>query len=115
MDLPATKFEWKDKSDNFYKVEEMETRHLFFTVRMLWNHSVPDDFKLYPYKQYSFSAFYSKDYVREAIRCMLHELSTRNNIMPKWENDLDYMARVLRDRFESKIQQPGQNLIPRID
>jgi hypothetical protein len=35
----AGAFMWKDDDDVFHDPERMETRHIFFTLRMIWNHS----------------------------------------------------------------------------
>lgn len=83
-------WKWKDSKGNFYEPKNMETRHLFFTLRMIWNHSM--DIKLEPYKKYVFSSFYTAEYMRDALFNIGTELFTRTDINPTWQNDLDKMT-----------------------
>ena len=88
MTLPSTKppsevkapFLWRTRGGAFVTPADMETRHLYFTVRMIWNHSVPDQYKLKPYTRYTFCSFYVSGYMSEAIKNMLVELSTRQDL-----------------------------------
>jgi len=75
-------FEWRDQKGVFHKVEDMETRHLYYTLRMIWNHSVPEEMKLKPYKRYQFDCFYTPQYIAIAVRKMMRELIKRTDITP---------------------------------
>ena len=85
------KFEWKDRNNNFYCVEDMATRHLFFTLRMIWNHTMPEEAKLKPYNKYKFGEFYTEAYLMDAIINIYYELIKRPDIMPAWRADLEHM------------------------
>ena len=74
------KFQWKDRNDVFHYPCDMETRHIFYTLKMIWNHSVPENMKLKPYKKYRFSPFYTAKYMKVAVKCLIAELKTRNDI-----------------------------------
>ena len=85
-------FEWRDQKGVFHKVTEMETRHLFFTLRMVWNHSAPDDLKIEPFKRYRFGDFYTPEYIVAAVRSISLELGTREDLTPYFRKNLTFMA-----------------------
>lgn len=88
----ARKFRWRTQKDEWLLPSEMETRHLFYTLRMIFNHSVPDNLALKPYKPYWFDpVIYNKKYITEAIRNLAYELATRDDIKEAWNNDLMYI------------------------
>lgn len=97
LDTPApTKvvptFRWRDTHGEFHDPTCMATRHLFFTLRMIWNHSMPASAQLHPFKAYTFGPFYSRKYMLEAVRALAVELSTRKDIAPAWQAQLDHMV-----------------------
>lgn len=75
-------FIWKTKDDRRYKVKDMETRHLFNTIRMIWNHKMPADAALGSFIRYEFGSFYTNEYLELAIKKMLPELILRNDNKP---------------------------------
>lgn len=79
-DYEITPFQWRDRSGKFYPPAEMETRHLFYTLKMIWNHSVPEHMKLKPYKRYTFNSFYTNEYMTKAVKALTAELKIRENI-----------------------------------
>ena len=78
--LPKTEFKWRTKNGKFITPSEMTTSHLFFTLRMIWNHTMPEDAKLRPYTHYSFGVRYPREYMIDAIRALTIELAARNDI-----------------------------------
>lgn len=89
MNEIAKKFKWRTQQNEWLLPSEMETRHLYYTLRMIYNHSMPSDVRLYPYKQYRFDPnIYTKEYITEAIRNLSYELATRNDIKEEWNLDL---------------------------
>jgi len=91
-------FRWRDKSGSFHNPSEMETRHLFYILRMIWNHSMPENLRIVPYIAYKFIDFYSVEYMSNAVKAIGEELLTRNDINPKWRNEIDFMASHFIDR-----------------
>jgi hypothetical protein len=75
-------FMWRDRQGTFHKPENMTTQHVFFTLRMIWNHSAPLGMRIKPYKQYNFGSFYTKDYMITAVYALAEELSTRTDLQP---------------------------------
>lgn len=87
--LPA-KFLWRDQTGQAWPPELMETRHLFYSLRMIWNHRMPEDAKLQPYKRYALNR--SDSYLKDAILALSKELSTRKDITEEWAADLQHMV-----------------------
>ena len=88
-----THFMWKDSKEIFYRPEDMKTKHIFFTLRMIWNHAVPKDMQILPYKKYSFGSFYTKEYIKRAIKDLLSELSKRDDLTPYFKKCLTLMLK----------------------
>ncbi len=70
----------------------METRHLFFTVCMVWNHHMPEELRTHNYQKYVFSNFYSERYLKTSISIMLPLLPKRNDLEPYQKRVLLKMA-----------------------
>ena len=75
-------FAWRDRRGVFYLPSEMVTRHLFLTLRMIWNHVMPDSARFHPYACYKFTPFYTEQYFKRAIVALANELSTRTDLAP---------------------------------
>ena len=57
----------------------MDTSHLFNTLKMIWNNSVPAPYRVGTnIRLYHFGAFYTDDYMRAAIYALGHELTGRS-------------------------------------
>jgi hypothetical protein len=99
--IPARRFAWRTRDGQHIDVSRMETRHLFYTLRMIWNHTMPKDAKLKPYRSYAFSSFYTEQYLKEAIRHIFHELTGRKDISKRFVKELEIMAKyVLKYKLE---------------
>ena len=90
----ARGFKWRDRRGRHHPIQNMETRHLFYVVRMIWNHTVP--MKLQPYRKYIFNDFYTREYMINSIKHMLPELCERDDIKEDWALDLRAMLTYLR-------------------
>lgn len=74
-------FEWRDKCNEYHSPCDMSTSHIFFTLRMIWNHSVPEHMQLRPFIRYTFdTSTYTRGYIRKAIRALLFELIQREDL-----------------------------------
>lgn len=87
---PTEPFRWRDGSGNLHAPSTMATRHLFFTLRMIWNHAMPEAARL-PGNLYTFSSYYKPDYMKDAIRALTTELATREDMQPDWKDQLTFM------------------------
>lgn len=88
-------WKWRDRQGYFHEVFDMKTSHLFFTLRMIWNHTMPEDVKLKPYRCYNFSAYYTNKYMKEAIFNIGAELFKRTDLSQTQLAELQYMAQVV--------------------
>ncbi len=71
---------WLTHDKGSIKPKEMATTHLFNTIKMIWNHTVPEDMKLKPYKKYKIDTrVYTHSYISQILRLLLQELSTRSD------------------------------------
>lgn len=86
-------FKWRDRKGGYHYPADMETHHLFHTIRMIWNHNMP--MKLKPYKKYTFSETYTPQYLEKALRAMVPELAKRSDIENAFRSDLLVMKRWL--------------------
>lgn len=93
--VPAEIFKWKDQFDVFKTPQEMDTHHLYFTLRMIWNHSVPIDMRMLPYQPYKFGKFYTAEYMAEAVKHLFLELKTRKDMKPEWIKGIVHIRRCM--------------------
>lgn len=100
-------FKWRTQQDEFLLPKNMGTRHLYHTLRMIYNHTVPAVDRIPPFKHYSFGPFYTTEYIREAVYHLGIELSTRD-IRLDWYNNLIKMF--LRSKLDqSKLENRSGN------
>lgn len=88
---PAQRWRWKAADGSEWFPEKMVTRHLFFTVRMIWNHSVPPHMRTGPHRRHEFGPFYTQQYMQTAAKLMIPELLKRQDITPAWQRDIDFI------------------------
>lgn len=96
VEISEDNFVWKTKDSGvFLRPEDMETRHLFFTIRMIYNNTVPEEYRHPPVRLYKFGAFYTTEYMAMAVRALLEELSTRDDITPYFKRSLLFIRKNL--------------------
>ena len=99
-------FQWMDKYYVQHYPKDMATHHLFYTLRMIWNHTVPEDMKIKPYKHYRLDPnAYNKEYLITAIRALGEELARRNDTelyMPQLNKMMEFMKN--KTEFMEKIK-----------
>lgn len=78
----TVQFRWRSRKGVFHLPEEMETHHLFYTILMIWNHSVPPELRIGRYTRYEFGRFYSPEYMADAVRHLARELVNRKDLTP---------------------------------
>ena len=86
----AQPFLWRDRTGFFHRADEMHTRHLFYTLRMIWNNTMPEQCRL-PGNLYVFGPSYSRAYLISAIRPLALELSKRKDMTEEWKLQLQKM------------------------
>ena len=86
------KYMWRDTDGHFHDPKSMETRHVFFTLRMIWNHHAPLEARIEPYRRYQFNPFYTTEYLSQSVKVLMTELSKRKDMTPYWRKNLDHMV-----------------------
>jgi len=97
-------FKWRDRTGKFHDVTEMATKHLFHTLLMIWNHSVPQHLRIEPYIRYRFDEFYNAEYITQAMRALSRELRKRINLTPyevKCLNMIDQSGMTFHKKLEA--------------
>jgi hypothetical protein len=92
-------FIWKDREDNFIRVSQMDTKHVFYTWLMIWNHGVPPWHQIWFRHRYTFGSYYTKNYMLEAFRAMYIELKRRDDLGPRMKEVITQ----IEDKFRLTI------------
>jgi hypothetical protein len=107
-----THWTWRDREGQRHTPASLETHHLFYTLRMIWNHVVPSHMRVGKVRLYIFSAkHYSPRYFAEAVAALGAELMTRQDVTPEWEVELAQMAEWLRNRPGSIVVSGVKELV----
>lgn len=71
----------------------MDTRHLFNTLKMIWNNRMPSYARVgETVRLYAFGASHPDDYLKQAIYELAWELGKRSDLTPYEVSVLDQMA-----------------------
>lgn len=101
---PRVPFYWRDKDKKFHDPKEMSTRHLFYTFRMIWNHSMPKEARSEIYIKHRFAAFYSQEYMEEAIQFLGNELLSREDLRKEWKDELERFMQYFIKRIKADVK-----------
>lgn len=84
-------FHWRTRGgEEFLRPANMETRHVFFTWLMIWNHSCPEELVRPEGRRYTeFDPFYTPAYMAQAFRVMFNELRIRKDLRATWKTVVD--------------------------
>lgn len=96
-------YAWRDRHGNFHRIEDMETRHLFHVVRMIWDHSMPKEWQTTFRSRYHFPEFYDVDYMALSVRLMFPALMNRKDLTPEMWFWISFMEACL---LEKRVQVP---------
>jgi hypothetical protein len=89
----ALTFKWRTAKAEFVGPSEMRTGHLFNTLLMIWNHSMPSHQHIGSnIRRYRFGPFYSPGYIKEAVREVGRELFNRPDLTAYQREALTKMA-----------------------
>jgi hypothetical protein len=90
--MPTIGFHWRMNGGELVQPANMQSTHLFYVVRMVWNNCCPPDKRVGKVKLYEFGPTYTTAYMRLAVRAMLEELAKRRDL-PQWcRGELALMA-----------------------
>lgn len=100
---PKGPFLWLTHGGDLISPRNMATPHLYYALRMIFNHSVPKEFRtpesLHSVKSYSDVPKWSRSYRKAAIDALSAELRTRNptaGLTPAMQDGLRWMAMAAR-------------------
>lgn len=72
-------FVWITHSGSRRLLSEMATQHIFYSLRMIYNHSVPPAFRVGEFKRYPDVPHWSPEYKRDALDAFDQELRDRTD------------------------------------
>lgn len=73
-----TTWRWRDRHGERHDPATMETRHLFNTLKMIWNNMVPAEYRVgYNVRLYNFGPSYTRQYMVAAVYHTGHQLAKR--------------------------------------
>ena len=93
---------WQTMEGERLFFEEMRTTHLFFSLRMLFNHTSPPKYVIPGCKVYDMSRITIEQRTQGAA-CLLDELATRTDLSAKWREQLDYMVEASKKIATKKL------------
>lgn len=91
--VPVGGWQWRDKDGQFHYPANMPTRHLFYTLRMIWNNFMPSEARVGSVNLYEFGRFYSRAYLADSIYRIAEELAKRDDMNADWSAQLAAMRR----------------------
>ena len=84
---------WRTRQGEYVQPCDMETRHLFFTLRMIWHNTMPRDaWVMAAPRLYEFSPIYTDEYMHDAIWHLSVELAGRTDMTEDWARQLRQMV-----------------------
>lgn len=96
----ANNFLWRDRTGLMHYIDDMSTTHLFYTLRMVWNHSMPKEMHIGGNTQkYVFTNFYTSQYMMQACFYIILALNNRTDLLYKLQKEFQQM----KDYFKTKI------------
>jgi len=101
----ANPFLWTMNGGGKIPVTAMQTSHLFYAVRMIFNHTVPEMYKIHGCVEWNRASrtFKDKRYAREAVEAMLIQLATRPDIPDDFLEQLEYMRQISQQVLQLKL------------
>ncbi len=88
-------FKWKSR-ESFIDPRDMETRHLFMTFVLIWNHTMPYEAMIersgnWKHHMYMLGPFYTKEYLATALVSIAPILFSRHDLEESWKDTINYM------------------------
>ena len=72
-------FIWVDQNGIPHTMESMTTHHLLYTIKMIWNHIVPLELQVKPFKRYNLGPRFTNRFCERAVNALIAELKTRDD------------------------------------
>lgn len=104
----VSEYKWRDRRGILHRVDDMETKHMFHVVRMVWDHSMPSGHQTSFPRRYRFPEFYTEAYMALTVRLMLPTLFVRRDLTP----EMLYWLQFMHDRLKGNpLQIPFVKMI----
>lgn len=100
-------FIWQTQEGKLVRVQTMMTSHIWNSLKMIWNHRVPVQCRIIPFKHYGKIGpqHWKKKHARYAIKNLFNELMNRNDITPFVKESLKKMAKHMQSgNWNEKIE-----------
>ena len=96
-------YQWRDRNGRLYSPGDMETKHVFHTIKMIWNNYMPRHMAFWDARFYHFDVeIYSKPYLAAALVNLWPELMKRSLSPEQWK-DLETMNEWMRKMREGLV------------
>lgn len=105
----GVEFKWLTKKGEWLELEDMDTRHIFYSLRLIFNHTVPEFYRtpesIHPVVLYYDAYFWADAYKKAACDALMAELLTRDldmELSPSMQDGLRWMrmaARLLQEEI----------------
>jgi hypothetical protein len=105
-------FVWETNDGNFLELRNMATPHLFYTLRMIFNHSVPPAFRVGEFRRRANIDRWPLDYREQAGHEIRGELRKRADLDPWMKGEVQDMV-ANAAYLDGKV--PSWQVAPRID
>lgn len=95
---------WHTKDGLLLDISDMETDHIINCLKMIWNHTVPVEYKIFPFRHYpglTERIESRKSLYRQAIREFCKELQKRKDSLNMLER---YTLKKIDDRLKNNIK-----------
>jgi hypothetical protein len=86
-----SRFIWVTDKGELLFLAEMATPHLFFALRMLFNHTVQPAFRVGAFKRHNNVFTWPLDYREQAMRKIYGELQRRTDLEEQYQDELNDM------------------------
>ena len=97
-----------------HQPKDMGTSHIFYTIRMIWNHTVPEHLKIRPFRGYNFSPFYTVEYMEQAMAVLSEELARRGSLSIDYTPLIEQVNKYLSVLVSKQLMQDATEETPLI-
>ena len=89
----STNFKWIERDGNRISPADMATRHLVFSLRMIYNHTMPEEYHIPGGVRYSNVGSWPLARLRDSVRNLMAEVLKRDDLTPEFHRILNGMKR----------------------
>lgn len=101
-------FYWITSDNRALSIQDMETDYLINCLKMIYNHTLPKEYRFPNYKKYT-TLNKSKTYLKMALTCITFELGEREDLTDKHKADLQFMRDKINGYNRDKALSSGSD------